>query len=41
MKAAWGGMMFCALLLFPSLLVADVIYLKNGNKIVAQVTKED
>ena len=26
---------------FPSLLLADVIYLKNGQKIVAQVTKED
>ena len=31
----------CVLLLFPSLLLADVIYLKNGRKIVAQVTKED
>jgi len=27
--------------LFPSLLAADVIYLKNGQKIVAQVSKED
>jgi tetratricopeptide (TPR) repeat protein len=31
----------CIALLFPTLLVADVIYLKNGHKIVAQVTKED
>jgi len=31
----------CALLLFPSLLLADVIYLKNGQKISGQVTKED
>ena len=31
----------CMLLLFPSLLKADVIYLKNGGKIVAQVTKEN
>jgi len=29
------------LALFPSMAVADVIYLKNGQKIVAQVTKED
>jgi tetratricopeptide (TPR) repeat protein len=28
-------------LLFPSLVQADVIYLKNGRKLVAQVTKED
>ena len=34
-------MLFCALLLLPSSLLADVIYLKNGRKIVAQVTKED
>ena len=40
-KAVWGGMLFCVLFLFPSLLTADVIYLKNGRKIVAQVTKED
>jgi len=40
-KAAWGGKLLCVLLLFPSLLLADVIYLKNGRKIVAQVTKED
>ena len=40
-KAAWGRMLLCILLLFPSLLIADVIYLKNGQKIVAQVTKED
>jgi tetratricopeptide (TPR) repeat protein len=33
--------MLCILLLFPSLLLADVIYLKNGRQIVAQVTKED
>jgi tetratricopeptide (TPR) repeat protein len=31
----------CVLLISPSLLLADVIYLKNGRKIVAQVTKED
>jgi tetratricopeptide (TPR) repeat protein len=31
----------CILLLVPSLLKADVIYLKNGGKIVAQVIKED
>ena len=30
-----------ALVLFPSLIIADVIYLKNGRKIVAQSTKED
>jgi len=40
-KAAWGGRLVCVLLLFPSLLLADVIYLKNGRKIVGQVTKED
>lgn len=40
-KAAWGRRLLCVLLLFPSLLFADVIYLKNGRKIVAQVTKED
>jgi len=40
-KAAWGRRLLCVLLLFPSLLLADVIYLKNGRKIVAQVTKED
>ena len=40
-KAAWGRRLLCALLLFPSLLLADVIYLKNGRKIVGQVTKED
>ncbi len=40
-KAAWGWSLLCVLLLFPSLLLADVIYLKNGRKIVAQVTKED
>jgi tetratricopeptide (TPR) repeat protein len=34
-------MSLCVLLLFPSLLFADVIYLKNGRKIVAQVIKED
>jgi tetratricopeptide (TPR) repeat protein len=33
--------LLCVLLLFPSLLLADIIYLKNGRKIVAQVTKED
>jgi tetratricopeptide (TPR) repeat protein len=33
--------LLCVLFLFPSLLLADVIYLKNGGKIVAQVTKED
>jgi len=31
----------CLLLLSPSLLFADVIHLKNGRKIVGQVTKED
>ncbi len=40
-KAAWGEGLLCALLLFPSLLLADVIYLKNGQTIVGQVTKED
>jgi len=40
-KATWGRMSLCVLLLFPSLLFADVIYLKNGRKIVAQVIKED
>lgn len=40
-NAAWRGWWLCVLLLFPSLLLADVIYLKNGQKIVAQVTKED
>ena len=29
------------LLLCPSLLLADIIYLKNGGKIVAPVTRED
>ena len=40
-KVAWGWRLLGVLLLFPSLLFADVIYLKNGRKIVAQVTKED
>ncbi len=40
-KVAWGGRWLCVLLLFPPLLLADVIYLKNGRKIVTQVTKED
>ena len=40
-KGEWRGGLLCVLLLFPSLLFADVIYLKNGRKIVAQVTKED
>ncbi len=40
-NAAWGRRLLCALILLPSLLFADVIYLKNGRKIVAQVTKED
>ena len=40
-KAAWGEGFLCILLLFPSLLLADVIYLKNGRTIVAQITKED
>jgi tetratricopeptide (TPR) repeat protein len=40
-KAAWGLMWLFILPLFPSLLAADVIYLKNGQKIVAQVSKED
>ncbi|MGA2985572.1 MAG: hypothetical protein ABSG32_17305 [Terriglobia bacterium] len=40
-KAAWGRGLLCALLLFPSPLLADVIYLKNGRQIVGQVTKED
>ncbi len=33
--------MWFGVLLFPSLIAADVIYLKNGNKIHAQVIKED
>jgi tetratricopeptide (TPR) repeat protein len=40
-KAAWGGCLGFAILLVPSLLLADVIYLKNGRTIVGQVTKED
>jgi len=40
-KTVWAWMPLCAMLLLPSLLFADVIYLKNGHKIVAQVTKED
>jgi len=40
-RDAWGRILLCVLFLFPSLLYADVIYLKNGRKIVAQVTKED
>ncbi|MFZ0963883.1 MAG: tetratricopeptide repeat protein [Terriglobia bacterium] len=40
-KAAWIGCLLCVLLLLPSLLLADVIYLKNGRRIVAQVTQED
>ena len=35
------GMLWCAAFLLPTLLLADVIFLKNGQKIVAQVTKED
>ncbi len=34
-------MLLCAALLLPSLLFADDIYLKNGQKIVAHVTKDD
>src|ERR1019366_57877 len=40
-KTVWTWMPLCAALLLPSLLFADVIYLKNGHKIVAQVTRED
>jgi tetratricopeptide (TPR) repeat protein len=40
-KTAWCWRLVCVLLLFPSMLFADVIYLKNGRKIVAQVTKQD
>jgi tetratricopeptide (TPR) repeat protein len=40
-KTVWAWMPLCAALLLPSLLFADVIYLKNGQKIAAQVTKED
>ena len=40
-KAAWGWGLLCVLLLFPSFLLADVIHLKNGQKISGQVTKED
>ncbi|MGO8818454.1 MAG: peptidase MA family metallohydrolase [Terriglobia bacterium] len=40
-KAGWGWSLLCAVLLCPSLLLADVIYLKNGQKISGQVTKED
>jgi tetratricopeptide (TPR) repeat protein len=40
-KAALGWSLLCAVLLFPSLLLADVIYLKNGQKISGQVIKED
>jgi len=36
-----GQTLWCVILLFPSLLFADVIYLKNGQKIVALVTKQD
>ncbi len=39
--AAWSLCLGVGLLLFPSLLPADVIYLKNGNKIDAQVIRED
>ncbi len=39
--AGWGWSLLCAVLLCPSLLLADVIYLKNGQKISGQVTKED
>ncbi len=40
-KSACMWMLLCVTLLFPALLAADVIYLKNGHKIIAQVTKED
>jgi tetratricopeptide (TPR) repeat protein len=40
-KRLRGGAWWGLLLLFPSLLFADVIYLKNGRKIVAQVTRQD
>ncbi len=40
-SAGWNLSLWFGLLLFPSLLAADVIYLKNGNKIDAQVIKED
>lgn len=33
--------LLCAFLLISSLLLGDVIYLKNGRKIVGQVSKED
>jgi tetratricopeptide (TPR) repeat protein len=38
---AWAGALLCFLILVPSLLFADIIYLKNGRKIVGQVTKQD
>lgn len=40
-KAARGGWLLCFLVLSPAWLFPDVVYLKNGRKIVAQVTKED
>jgi tetratricopeptide (TPR) repeat protein len=40
-KKMWAGVFFFAALLLPSFLFADVIYLKNGHKIRAQVTEED
>src|SRR5579862_8325304 len=40
-KMMWAGAFLCAVLLLPSFLFADVIYLKNGHKINAQITKED
>jgi tetratricopeptide (TPR) repeat protein len=40
-KGFCGHTLLCVILLFPSLLFADVIYLKNGQKIVGQVTKQD
>jgi tetratricopeptide (TPR) repeat protein len=41
LKSVAGCIVLCAALLLPSLLFADVIYLKNGHQIVAQVTQED
>lgn len=40
-QAARGGMFLCVLLFIPTLLLADVIYLKNGRKITGQVTHQD
>jgi tetratricopeptide (TPR) repeat protein len=41
LKVLWGLVLPFAALLVPSLLLGDVIYLKNGQTITAQISSED